>query len=199
MTTTDFTNELKQIIEWSRPGQRPFVCDGYPNECHVMIVGTNPATPLDTEWRDFWKPDYGFDYNLFVCKYANARVKKGKDPFSKTRQQLIHISSCLHGFELKCIETNVYAREAESKNRKNQLWEFAEKEQYLNDEVLAFLIKGLQPPKALIPHGTKATKWLTTQKSNLPDDIRTPNFKVPHLGYASKEHIDDICEWVKNL
>lgn len=201
MTTTDYTNELKQIIkESSRPGERPFVCDGYPNECHVMIVGTNPATPLNTEWRDSWKPDYGFDYNLFVAKYANARVKKGKNRPSKTRQRLNLIRDCLREVKLECIETNVYAREAEFKDRQNQLWKFKADERYPNDKVLDFLIKGLQPPKALIPHGGVATNWLATQRSKLPDDIRTPDCKIPQLGKREAvKYIDYICEWVKNL
>lgn len=197
LNTTDFTNELKQIVDTSRPGERPFVCDGYPNECHVMIVGTNPATPLDMQWRDFWKSDYGFDYNLFVCKYTEIRAKIGRRyPLSKTRQQLIRISSCLHDVELKCIETNVYAREA--KNEKC-LCKFPEDERYPNDEVLDFLIKGLQPPKALIPHGQKAYKWLAKNESNFPADIQVfeHDHKLRHLSRASD--ITCIIEWVKSL
>ena len=95
LNTTDFTNELKQIVDTSRRGQRPFVCDGYPSECHVMIIGTNPATFLNTDWWYFWKSGYGFDYNLFVRKYKDTRKKPGKSP---TRQRLDRIPHSLDSF-----------------------------------------------------------------------------------------------------
>ena len=85
MTNTDWAARLKQIVGCPLRGQRPFVCDGCPTECHVVIIGTNPATPLNSNW---W--EYGFDYNLFMCKYKAKRGKPGP-----TRRRLMRITACL--------------------------------------------------------------------------------------------------------
>ncbi len=193
LNTSNFAAELKQIIESSCPGKRPFVCDGYPSECHVMIVGTNPATPLDMKWSDFWKHHYGFDYNLFVCKYKDARKKPGR---SRTRPRLDHIRHCLDELHLKGIETNVYAREAKNQE---ELWEYADNDRFPNHAVLNLLTKALQPPKAIIPHGDVATSWSVEQKDELPADVKIPNRKLPHLRNATDEHITYICDWLKRL
>lgn len=198
--TTDWAAHLKQITREPLFGQRPFVCDGYPNECHVMIIGTNPATPLSTDWWDFWIWDYGFDYNLFTSRYINTRRKLGRSPMGRTRRKLTRLTrfaaDCLGELRLKCIETNVYRREAWSEG---DLWRHEPSDRYPNDDVLYLLMAALQPPKAIIPHGDMAITWLAEHTANLPPDIRILDRKLPHLTQATDEQIVYICDWVKSL
>ena len=39
---------------------RPFVCDGPPESCDVMVIGENPATKMGTDWWSFWDDEKGF-------------------------------------------------------------------------------------------------------------------------------------------
>jgi hypothetical protein len=45
--------------------ERPFVCDGLPESCSVIIIGENPATSMQTDWWDFWNDETGFDLGKF--------------------------------------------------------------------------------------------------------------------------------------
>ena len=193
MSNTDWAARIKEIVDCPLYGQRPFVCDGYPDECHVMIIGTNPATPLDMDWWECWIPDYGFDYNLFMSKYKARRKKLGQ-----TRQRLMLITDCLREHRLKCIETNVYRREARSER---ELCRYEPRERHPNHTVLRLLMQGLQSPKAVIPHGTVARDWLARHKDSLPPDIQIPDRKLEHLsvGDCREDDIAYICDWVKSL
>ena len=193
MSNTDWAARLKEIVDCPLYGQRPFVCDGYPDECHVMIIGTNPATPLKLNWWKCWIPEYGFDYNLFMSKYKARRKKPGR-----TRERLMLITDCLGELRLKDIETNVYRREEWSEGG---LWKHDPANRYPNDEVLRLLMEGLQSPKAVIPHGTVARDWLARYKDSLPPDIQSPDHKLEHLsvGDCREDDIAYICNWVKSL
>ena len=188
MTNTDWAARLKQIVGCPLRGQRPFVCDGCPTECHVVIIGTNPATPLNSNW---W--EYGFDYNLFMCKYKAKRGKPGP-----TRRRLMRITACLREVRLKCVETNVYRREAKSEE---QLWKYDTSDRHPNDEVLHLLMEGLQPPKAIVPHGDVARDWLIAQGPKLPSDVRILDRQIKHLSKGSDrdDDITYICDWIKSL
>ena len=188
MTNTDWAARLKQIVDYPLHGQRPFVCDGCPTECHVVIIGTNPATPLNSNW---W--EYGFDYNLFMCKYKAKRGQPGP-----TRRRLMRITACLREVRLKCVETNVYRREAKSEE---QLWNYDTFDRHPNDKVLHLLMEGLQPPKVIVPHGCVARDWITVQGHKLPPDVRILDRQIQHLSKGSDrdDDITYICEWIKSL
>lgn len=193
MSDTTWATQLKQIVDEPLYGERPFVCDGYPTECHAVIVGTNPASPLNMNWWECWISDQGFDYNLFMCKYKAKRGEPGP-----TRRRLMRITECLHKVRLKCVETNVYRREAKSEE---QLWEYDTPDRHPNDEVLHLLIEGLQPPKAIVPHGCVARNWLTVQRHNLPSDVRILDRQIQHLSKGSNrdDDITYICDWITSL
>lgn len=53
MENLEFKDKLEVLIE-ANPKLRPFVCDGYPLECEVFIVGINPATSTDSKFLDHW-------------------------------------------------------------------------------------------------------------------------------------------------
>ena len=46
----NWTQMLKAVIP-SPCYERPFVCDGFPDTCEVLVIGENPATPL-IAWGD---------------------------------------------------------------------------------------------------------------------------------------------------
>ena len=197
--TIDWTTRLRYIVDSPLYGQRPFVCDGYPSESQVLIIGTNPATPLNMDWWDWWNSDRGFDYDLFMSRYINARRRMRKSLLGATRRRFIRITDTLQStfrLNLKSIETNVYRRETWSEE---QLWGYDERNRYPNDDVLHLLISGLQPPKAVIPHGACAAAWLTEGAAKLPPNIRIPNRALPRFSRATDKDITYICDWIRNL
>ncbi len=197
--TIDWATQLRHIVGSPLYGQRPFVCEGYPTESHVLIIGTNPATPLNMDWWDWWNSERGFDYDLFMSRYINARRRMRKSLLGATRRRFIRITDTLQSkfrLNLKTIESNVYRREARSEE---QLWGYKESDRYPNNEVLHLLISGLQMPKVVIPHGTSAAAWLTEQAAELPPNIKIPGRALPHFSKATDAEINYICEWIRNL
>ena len=197
--TIDWATQLRHIVGSPLYGQRPFVCDGNPTESHVLIIGTNPAAPLNMDWWDWWISDHGFDYDLFMCRHINSRRRMRKSLLGTTRRRFIRITDTLQSefrLNLKLIETNVYRREAWSEE---QLWRYDERDRYPNDDVLHLLISGLQPPRAVIPHGECAAAWLIEGAAKLPPNIRIPDRALPHLSGATDEDTTYICEWIRSL
>jgi hypothetical protein len=43
------SSEIHTLIT-KRCHERPFVCDGFPEDCNVIVIGENPATQLTTDW-----------------------------------------------------------------------------------------------------------------------------------------------------
>ena len=160
MINTAWTETLKEIIPLPLYGPRPFVCDGFPSGCHIMIVGTNPATPLDTNWWSFWIDKSRFDYNLFRRKYKDAR---GDKPPSKTRQRLRLIHEFVEQTGKRWIDTNVYRHEAESEKAvKKKNW-------CPNGDVLDVLVTKMDKLEAIVVYQRYAYAWLREQK--LPPNI----------------------------
>ena len=197
--TIDWATQLRYIVGSPLYGQRPFVCDGYPTESQVLIIGMNPATPLNMDWWDWWNSERGFDYDLFMSRYINTRRRTRKSLLGTTRRRFIRITDTLQSkfrLNLKSIETNVYRREARSEE---QLRQYNERDRYPNDDVLHLLISGLQPPRVVIPHGDCATAWLIEQEAKLPPNIKIPNRVLPHLSKATDADITHICDWIRSL
>ena len=123
--TIDWATQLRHIVGSPLYGGRPFVCDGYPTESHLLIIGTNPATPLNMDW---WISERGFDYDLCMSRYINARRRMRKSLPGTTQRRFIRITDTLQSkfrLNLKSIETNVYHREAWSEE---QLWRYDERD-----------------------------------------------------------------------
>jgi hypothetical protein len=109
-TTTSFGNsqlaELGSLIK--KPCyDRPFVCDGLPRSCDVVVIGENPATKMNSDWWDFWDDENGFNLSKFEKAYQEARQADDKPPISPTRLRLKRLRS--NG--LKCFETNFFSNE----------------------------------------------------------------------------------------
>lgn len=113
MDLAAFRARLESLV--GRPTQvRPFVCDGSPLDCDVMIVGSNPATSMEKDWWEWWDPKHGFKRNAWLEHYrverARQPLKPGKTrrmPISNTRRVLDWIAGS--AYPVKCLETNIYS------------------------------------------------------------------------------------------
>jgi hypothetical protein len=105
MNLAEFERALAARI--GRPaGVRPFVCDGSPLECHAMIVGFNPATPMGEDFWSFWRSGWGFDREAWQRAYATERANRGHGA-SPTRRIIERISEAAR--PVRFLETNVFA------------------------------------------------------------------------------------------
>jgi hypothetical protein len=50
-------------------GQRPFVCDGLPESCDVVVIGDNPGRLMNKDWWQFWHDENGFNLGEFEQAY----------------------------------------------------------------------------------------------------------------------------------
>lgn len=169
-----WTKLLKRVIP-TPCYERPFVCDGTPDESVAIVIGMNPATVTDIDWWSFWSDKKGFNYGAFLGHYENTRSKNGKGSVSKTRLRL----NRLRDNGIKCIETNAY------KNEKPDGVIFG----ISNYAVLSTLLNNANNIKAIIAHGDDAHKFV--DQANIKNDIRI--FKTKHFIYVGYDEIDAIC------
>ena len=146
----DWTTILKEVIPSPCYDQRPFVCDGFPDACEVIVIGENPATKTNIAWWTWWKDDTRFDYKSFMESYNSERDKP-----SRTRRRLDRIRSK----GINCVETNAYSNE-QSGGVSQSIENYA---------VLDVLMKNMPLLKGIIAHGKKAQQSL--ENLEVPADI----------------------------
>lgn len=141
---SDFRLGLESQI--GRPtDSRPFVCEGSPLACQVLIVGTNPATRMDeVDWWDFWSDDYGFNKSAWSDEYAKVRNR-----VSPTRQRIGWVLE--EAQPIRCLETNVDPTEAQRPPPS------------MDGTVLDYLLARVAP-LLVIAHGDKAIKHLQARR-----------------------------------
>ncbi|MEJ8859046.1 hypothetical protein WKW79_31055 [Variovorax robiniae] len=86
---------------------RPFTCEGDPLRCEAMIVGTNPATAMPTDWWTHWRTGSGYDLQTFERDYATWRDSVGKRRTSITRERRNQIAQAAEGFHV--LQANAFA------------------------------------------------------------------------------------------
>jgi hypothetical protein len=155
---------------------RPFVCDGLPEQCNVIVIGENPATRLKTDWWSFWNDKTGFDLQKFERMYAKERQLKNNRPVSNTRLRL----NRLRDFGLQCLETNTFINEG-SDNYSGKV---------SNKELLDFFLKRLPRLSGVIAHGAFAKKFLTDY--SLPEGVQ--KYFLRHFRSESYQNIDDAAK-----
>ena len=153
MTLDEFEQKLRKLV--SRPTDlRPFICEGSPLDCKVFIVGFNPATPMSSDWWEFWRAGYGYDKAAWFDRYKADRMaaplKKGK-----TRRQTISPSRRVieaivkAAAPVRVLETNIYPPPTT---------EMAGLPKGKRDtELLRFLLKTIQPTM-IVTHGKQAAE-----------------------------------------
>ena len=194
----DFTTELKQIIGCLlRGGQRPFVCDGHPVACQVMVVGQDPATALSEDWWSFWDTECGFNQLRFESAYTTHREqeqleKPHRKPKSDTRGKFLDRITFNLKPKLNSLETNASMGGGTS-------WDS-------NKEVLKLLLKEMHQLQAIIAYGGKAHK-LVGRRGKLRQLINLPDkaiHEIPHFTKRPRRtdaeiyaEIDYVCAEIK--
>lgn len=173
----DWTNILTRVID-TPCCDRPFVCDGFPDACDVVLIGKNPKMPLGVDWWSFWSNSLGFDYDNFMTVYLNASMGK----ISDTRKFYLQIR------EIGCnsLETNVYRHTHGSKT-------------VCNRDVLNALLDNLSQQKrvGIIPHGKEAQSFIDNYPIPKAWCLIDPPVKK-HLGWMKDpnelERVKQFCK-----
>ena len=153
----DFADGLREIMDrMGTPGLRPFICDGSPLDCSVFLVGSNPATPMNHSFWDFWSDERGFNKEQFMLAYKETRWQRGKTQLSPTRYTLEWVVSA--AAPAKCLETNVYANPGDGGVKRLR-------PEDLNPEPFHFLLDRIKP-RLVVAHGGTAKKYLEQLELN---------------------------------
>ncbi len=183
MSNSEFKSELQKRIE-KFPNLRPFICDGYPLECEIFIIGINPATSSDTNFLDYWNGNK-FDKARWFEEYKNERKAQGKKEISPTRKKIEMLVNEIFG-DFKCLETNVYSVATPDEN--------SLKKSDKNTEIFSFLLNTIKP-KALFIHGRKPTKFIEKKLASEPEMFKNMVIcKTKHLKLVKEEEIKKVAE-----
>jgi hypothetical protein len=146
MTLEEFEYELAAIIG-RLTVLRPFVCDGSPIDCQIMLVGFNPRTPLAADYWSFWKRGHGFDKDAFERAYHANRLIEADKVVSPTRQIIrrVEIGAGKH----RVVEANLYAQASD--NERGLLKEDRDLTAF------SFLLKAIRP-RVVVPFGRHAAR-----------------------------------------
>ncbi len=174
----NWTELLKSVIPRPCINQRPFVCDGFPDECEVIIIGQNPRNELCVDWWGFWDNSSGFDR----LRLSDVYQQKGFDLNTGTRGRLNKIKD--RG--VQCVETNVYSSEG-SCNRSDRI---------PNQTVLELLLRNMPHLEWVIVHGAIAHDWIKKYRNliRLPDNRL---LKPCHFRNISDDRLNQICRQVE--
>lgn len=174
----DWNSLLKDVIP-SPCFERPFVCEGFPSESSVIVIGENPATPLSVDWWNYWDESAGFNYQKFLDAYLEERSRIGKG-ISNTRRRLNRFRD--NG--VSCVETNAFRNE-----KLDGAGQGAP-----NYDVLNLLISNMPKLKAIIAHGGVAQEFM--KQASIPTGIL--RYKTRHFRIEGYSKIDSICEGLVN-
>ena len=193
----NWTQTLKEVICTPCHCMRPFVCDGFPGTCQVLVVGQDPATALPDDWWSFWDPECGFKETRFESAYLKHRerlrlvnlAKRGK---SDTREKFLNRITNNLKPQLKSIETN-------ASMGGDLRWDS-------NQEVIKVLLKGMDNLQAIIAYGNKAHDLVGRSGKlrpliNLPDEAihEIPHFRSRRRKDAERiKEIDCVCAKIKS-
>ncbi len=156
--------------------ERPFVCDGRPESCTVIIIGENPVTTMNKDWWSFWNDDAGFDLTSFEQTYEVSRSLIGKRPISNTRLRLRRMRS--RG--IRCLETNAFRNERLGGHGKGMA----------NKELLQAFIEKLPQLRAIVAHGNIASRCLSEMV--LPGAVA--KYCVGHFRSLSYMSLDTLAD-----
>jgi hypothetical protein len=171
-------DELHRLIP-SPCCDRPFVCDGLPESCDVVVIGENPATKINVNWWRFWDDKNGFNLAKFERAYEKARVADGKPAVSPTRWRLKRLQC--NG--LKCLETNFFSNEQLGGHGVG----------ISSDDLLTGLIDHRHLPqlRAVIVHGSVAREHWCRLGLKLPTGVQC-YFTSRHLSRVGYAEIDEV-------
>ena len=174
---SQFSQTLMKAIPRPCHG-RPFVCDGSPDQCTVVVIGESPATELNVDWWEFWDESRGFLFDEWTAVYRQSRKRRGEPGVSPTRLRLNRLRE--HG--VRCLETNVFFDEKLGGSGRGTS----------NADMLDLALSSLPALQFLIAHGRTAQKYLQ-ERAALPSTILKV-FCTRHFRQESYETIDRIAQ-----
>jgi hypothetical protein len=168
----NFSERLEELI--GKPSaQRPFVCDGFPEECAVWVVGYNAATS-GGDWWQYWSSETGFNLTSWRKDYDSERIARGKGP-SATRRRIDRIKRALPNL----LETNIFATPSTSMANMPAA----------STEAFDLLLDSLAP-RVVIAHGVPAADHLSGWKDG-------ELIKCPHLSRTGYAKVDSTIDEVQ--
>ncbi len=173
-----FSNAIRAILP-APCFERPFVCDGAPERCSVIVIGENPATTVDVDWWSFWDDATGCNYARWIESYRAARQAKGKRPKSNTRLRLDRL--CEHS--LRCLETNAFSNERLNGSGAG----------VANSDLLDLAVSTLPNISYVIVHGDKAARYIDSR--TMPRSIRYV-FRTRHFKIESYAVLDGVAHTI---
>ena len=192
-------NEFARLLRDVLPApcrDRPFVCDGLPQSCDVMLVGENPATDLGGDWWDLWSDTDGCDKIAADEAYLagrRARLER-KRALGQMRARFIsptHDRTALFDLRLRAgnsrlVVTNVH---------RNGHQDGAGPEAISNLAVLRLLLVHMRRLKVVVVQGTKASKVLRGL------DFPPTTVKIPsrHFSRSSGLAIQQLADEVLKI
>lgn len=184
----EFANKLKTLMA-GRTDLRPFVCNGSPLTCEVIIVGVNAATRMKEGFWQFWLHGRGFDRGGWRKAYDDYR-RKGTQRRT-TRSILDRIAREIE--PLRSLETNLYwvptKRERQLRMLRNE--PFRELRPFFE------LLKLLRP-SIVVLHGRKAKRQEDAIRNATPElanSVFIPANK--HLCLLTNDDIGKLIQRVR--
>ena len=123
--------QLDNILPRPCISQRPFVCDGFPNESTVLIVGENPGQQMN-DWWSYWNPATGFDRESFSKHYLATKQREKGNPCWSYRGTRARFQRLLE-MGVRTVETNKFRNEKMDGAGNRQ-------ERIINHDVLGLLL-----------------------------------------------------------
>ncbi|MGY2490195.1 hypothetical protein [Cupriavidus sp. CP313] len=145
MPLADFERRLHSLLDAHPTASRPFVCEGSPLDCRIVIAGINSASESPEPFWDYWQPGAGFHYSRFIEDYLEANNGK----FRHTRRAINVASAAAAPF--KCLETNLYATPSKTAQSLHK--------EAKSTKIFEFLLDAVRPD-AILVHSVPAYEFL---------------------------------------
>lgn len=156
MTLDEFATHLAAII--GRPSfLRPFVCEGSPLACDILLVGFNPRTPMPADYWSFWREGYGFEKKTFEQAYEVSQLADGQSHASNTREVMRRFAK--GASDCNIVEANLYAKNSKDERA------LAKSDRDLRP--FRFIL-GVIHPRVVVPFGRFAKREFAGMQVNCP-------------------------------
>lgn len=143
MDLASFDRQLRDLTK-EDPRVRPFVCDGSPLHCRIVIAGLNPAT--DMPFWPYWNARTGFDRKAWYEAYLGHRANRTPSTTRRRTDRAVRSVYPAH-----CVETNLYPT---ASPRLSEL-----PTRLRTTDVFDFLIAAVRPVGLLV-HGADAVRHI---------------------------------------
>jgi hypothetical protein len=179
MTNQEFKTELERLIG-NPTSLRPFICDGYPLDSEIFIIGINPATEIKENFWNFWDGD-----KFNKTKWFDNYLLERKDKYHKVSPTRVKIEYLVNTIfkNHKCLETNAYSTATANLSllQSNQK----------DTDILSFLIRTIKP-KAMFIHGTDPANFIKNELG-----LKFVSAKPLKVNYESENKVSTyLYEWL---